>query len=313
MSEEAVFKLWPDPMEGMPYGPTGKQKLLFIEELPDVDTIWWDGINVKRPHYHDVDVVLFIGAARSGKTLASMRRIISYLNKFSGAISIVGPSSDKQLQRTAIPEWRDVFSHKFDWDNIQFKNGIISRKPSYSDQRVAYRNGSEAHFLHFSQEEKLKGLKASIIGFEEADMLPHEGAFDELLARMSNPTGEVRQLILTTNPVKARKGWIKHKFKLWQNDPDYMGEIEPIVPPCKCQFCPKCMNKGRGEWAFINEETNEPSTAKGSICSNPDCPIWEMTSKSGKPFRFKKDNNCPGEQVYFRVIETSSDDNPHKP
>lgn len=312
MAEES-FKLWPTPAEGMPYGPTGKQKLLFIDELPDEDTLWWDGVNIRRPHYHPTDVVLFVGGARSGKTLSSMRRVISYLNRFPGAVAIIGADNYKQLQRTAMVEWQEVFSHKSPWDHINFKNGIITRKPTYSDQRVVYRNSSVAHFLHFKQEEKLKGLKASIIGFEEADMLPHEGAFEELLARLSNPIGAVRQLILTTNPVKARKGWIKHKFKLWQNDPDYKGKIEPIVPPCKCQFCPKCIAKDRGEWLYVDPVTREPSFARGSECSNPDCPIWEMTSKSGQPFRFKKDNDCPGEQVYFRVIETSSDDNPHKP
>lgn len=35
------FKIWPDPPEGKPYGPTPKQRLLFIEKLPLVDT-WLD-------------------------------------------------------------------------------------------------------------------------------------------------------------------------------------------------------------------------------------------------------------------------------
>lgn len=55
------IKLWPNPSDGRKYGPTAKQKLLFIEHLPDVDT-WVDihtgdpvepnspsSINIKRP------------------------------------------------------------------------------------------------------------------------------------------------------------------------------------------------------------------------------------------------------------------------
>lgn len=58
-----VFKLWPEPKEGSPYGPSAKQRLLSIEDLPDVDT-WVDGINIRRPHYHPVDVVCYVGGAR---------------------------------------------------------------------------------------------------------------------------------------------------------------------------------------------------------------------------------------------------------
>ena len=71
-----VFKVWPEPKDNRPYGPTPKQRLLFIESLPEVDT-WVNAstgqpcepddpsaLNLKRPHYHPVDVVLYIGGAR---------------------------------------------------------------------------------------------------------------------------------------------------------------------------------------------------------------------------------------------------------
>lgn len=66
--KKPVFKIWP-PFE--PYGPRPKQRLLFIEELPDEDTYIKDHngneINIKRPHYHPLDIVLFIGGARRRK------------------------------------------------------------------------------------------------------------------------------------------------------------------------------------------------------------------------------------------------------
>ena len=62
------FKLWPEPSHGRTYGPTPKQRLLFIESLPDEDTFIKDDvgneINIKRPHYHSLDVCLYVGGAR---------------------------------------------------------------------------------------------------------------------------------------------------------------------------------------------------------------------------------------------------------
>lgn len=63
-----TFKLWPDPPEGKKFGPMPKQRLLFIEDLPPEDTLLEDHlgnkINIKRPHYHPFDCVLYIGGAR---------------------------------------------------------------------------------------------------------------------------------------------------------------------------------------------------------------------------------------------------------
>lgn len=45
--KKPIFKIWPEPKDGSPYGPQPKQRLLFIEDLPEEDTII-DGINIKR-------------------------------------------------------------------------------------------------------------------------------------------------------------------------------------------------------------------------------------------------------------------------
>lgn len=62
------FKIWPDPKPGNKYGPLPKQKLLFIDEMPEE----------KRPHLHMQDVVLFWGGARAGKCLGIDTPIIMY-------------------------------------------------------------------------------------------------------------------------------------------------------------------------------------------------------------------------------------------
>lgn len=40
-SKKPTFNIWPEPKDGAPYGPQPKQKLLFIEDLPDEDC-WVD-------------------------------------------------------------------------------------------------------------------------------------------------------------------------------------------------------------------------------------------------------------------------------
>jgi len=60
------FRVWPEPKRGVKYGPSEFQKLAFIEKLDP------------RPHSHNLDVLLFVGAARSGKCLGIDTPIIMY-------------------------------------------------------------------------------------------------------------------------------------------------------------------------------------------------------------------------------------------
>jgi hypothetical protein len=308
---KSTFNLWPVPEDGLPYGPQPKQRLLFIEELPEEDT-FVQGINIKRPHKHPMDVVLYIGAARSGKTLSATARVIKYMLNYPGSTAIIGAENYRLLGRSALNEWKNRFTEQTEWDHLKKKNRLIMRRPTQNDQRVVFNNGktnsppSQAYFLYFSNPEILKGIDADIIHFEEADLLPDEGAFEELLARLSGRKGPLRQLILTTNPVKANKGWIRDKFKLWQLKEDFKGTPEPIVPPCECHLCQYCLNAGKGKWEFV--KNGKSCTERGSKCPNPEC---YFISKIGKPA--EKDNDCPGNQVFYRVIQTESDDNIHKP
>lgn len=310
--QKMVFRLWPTPDEGKPYGPSPKQKLLFIEDLP-LNPIKEQEF-YRRPHLHPVDVVLYIGGARSGKSLSATARVIKYLLDNPGAIAIVGAENRPLLWRSAVKIWQERFTYQTPWDHLKLKNKLITRKPSMNEPRIDFTNGSVVYFLHFSDPEILKGIDASVINFEEADLLRDEATFEELLARLSGKKGPIRQLILTTNPVRASKGWIRDKFKLWQNHPDYKGEIEPIVKPCSCNLCQACINGNQGEWKFTDPEGNE-STIKGSKCSNPNCAKIQLY-KEVDPTRAVceiKDNDCPGNQVFYRVIQTASTDNIHIP
>lgn len=303
-SNKRSFRLWPIPEEGKPYGPTPKQKLLFIDHLSEKD----------KPHNHNVDVVLYIGGARSGKTLAATARVIQFLIDNPGSVAIIGAENRPLLWRSSVKVWQDRFTNVTPWDHLKLPNRLITRKPTMTEPRIDFTNGSVAHFLHFSDPEILKGIDADLINFEEADLLKDEGTFEELLARLSGKKGPIRQLILTTNPVNASRGWIKDKFKLWQLKPGYNKEIEPIVKPCLCQFCQPCLNAGYGQWEFMDEDGN-PCTKKGSVCSNPNCKKIEIMRQfdPNSTTAERKDNNCPGDQSFYRVIQTASTDNLHIP
>ena len=305
MSKKNTFHIWPEPDNpDIPRGPSPKQKLLFIEDLPlepNEGTLFY-----KRPHLHPVDVCLYIGGARSGKTVSACARVVKYLLDNPKSTAIMGAINRPLLWRSVVKVLQDMFTTQTPWDHLKLPNRLITRKPTLTEPRIEFTNGSVMYLLHFSDPGILKGIPADICEFEEADLLKDEGAFEELLARLSGRKGPVRQLVLTTNPVNASKGWIRDKFKLWQLKPDYTGEVEPIVKPCSCQYCQPCLNAGLGEWSFSDENGNI-STKKGSTCSNPECVKLQTPLKSAE----RKDNDCPGDQVFYRVIQTSSIDNLH--
>lgn len=273
-----VFKVWPE-VPGFPYGPRPKQKLLFIEELPDEDT-WVEDpsgemVNLKRPHYHPIDAVLYQGGARGGKSAASVARSLSFLLKYPGSTAIIGAISYPVLKRTMLKEWGNRFKRRSPWDDYKYKDRVLIKKPTQNDMSAVLANGSQAFFLHLTDDEILRGIDADIIAFEEASLIPSESSFEELGRRLSGRKGPVRQIILTTNPT-SRGGWLDEKFKLHQLRSNFTGVPEPICKPCNCHLCTKC----KAEY-------------EDGRCPNCDHP---------------KANDCPGNQVWMRVIQTKSSD-----
>ena len=277
MPSKKGFRIWPTPTDpDQPYGPTSKQRLLFIDELPEEE----------RPHKHPVDIVLYIGGARSGKSIGACGRLLSYCLKNPGCTAVVGAESFPLLQRTILKEIESRFTAVTPWDYLKAKPPIILNKPTQNSKKIVLANGSIIHTIHFSEPEVLRGIDASIIVYEEASLLKDSQAFEELCRRLSGTRGKVRQLILLTNP--PRGGWITEKFKLDQLRDDFTGEPEPICPPCNCHICQTCLN---------NKVENPPEYIDG-FC--PSCGS-------------KKKNDCPGNQIYMRVIQTGTIDNPHVP
>jgi hypothetical protein len=222
------------------------------------------------------------------------------------AVAVIGAENMPLLQRAQISEWEKRFTNMVPWDHLKLKNRLITRKPTQNDRSTLFTNKSRALFMYFTKPEVLRSIEVDLVVYEEASLLPDKKAFEELVRRLSGKKGPVRQLILATNPEDTMGGWLYEVFKLHQLKKDYSGPIEPIIAPCNCQLCQKCLNAHKGEFLFVDESGN-PCTKKGSICSNPDC----VGKTKKRPVPCKKEDDCPGNQVFYRVIQSASTDNPH--
>jgi hypothetical protein len=234
-----------------------------------------------KPHEHSLDIFLFDGGVRTGKTAAAVARTIQFLLENPGASAVVGAENWPLLSRTAYDEWRRRFTIHEDWDHP-----LVLKRPTQQTKRLRLKNGSSVWFLHFSDFKILRGVEADIIHIEEASLLPSEESFNELIRRLSGKKGPIKQLILTTNPEEAH-GWIYNKFSLRQYEADYEGEKVTIGELCNCNFCQECHNKKLGDFEWVNGR----------------CP----TCKIGR------ETKCPGRQEYFRVVRAASWENPNIP
>ena len=259
------FNVFPPPREGQEYGPLPKQR-----EAMEI------------PHKHDLDVVLMYGGARGSKTVGAVASGISYMLKYPGIDTMIGCEQYKHLERTALNDYKKLFTVVADWDHPL----ILQRggKPTTHDKTIKLINGSTCWCMHFADYTILRGANLGFAHIEEASLLKDKSVLGEVLRRMSNNKVKQKQIFLTSNPEETH-GWLYEEFKLEQFEPGYDGPPIPIRPPCNCQFCQSCLNLSKEEHLYID-----------GVC--PEC--------GGK-----KETECPGNQDYWRVIFVDSTDNSH--
>lgn len=263
------LEFWPKPKAGMRRGPNPKQKLLWIEKMPDSI----------RPHKHGTDIVLFLGGTRSGKTASAVARALSIAYHYDKAKIIVGSVNFTHLNDTVIEEYKKLLSIRKDWDHP-----FVLRGPNQNHKRIKFANGSTIMFVNLDQHMKLLGKEADIIHIDEPELLQSSDALETLMTRLSGTNVPFKQVILTANPTENLE-WMIEWFSLKQFEEDYAGPPIPIGKPCRCHFCAKC----------------EETTKEDVIYINGMCPTCGH----------KKDNDCPGNQYFIRVVQSTAADNEH--
>lgn len=302
------INLWPDPGPGAEYGPTDMQERLFIYHKEP-----WD-----RPHFHNVDVVLMVGGKGSGKSICGVAEIIELAISFKKCAAIVAGVDMPMLKRNVM----DEFGLRLSWtdpDGIEhpWEHPVVVKPPPEKTPVAPLFNGSTIRFLGIDKDQKVRGFTADVFMIEEVNLLS-ANSLKEMFSRSRGKALPVRQFILNMNP-SGRQDWIDDMFGLKQLRKGYDGGKTTHGEICKCQFCTACLDRGVGEFEWVGGNKKIGPNGlfyewEGGECPNPQCPNrLSCIAKGKKPEGKKKTNLCPGNQNFYRVIQSASFDNPHNP
>ena len=229
-----------------------------------------------------------------------------------GAELMVAAYDRKKLQKSAWKEWEERLSV----GTGAWNHPLVLQKPTqYNGYKLILKSKNPktgqigvatVWFCYLKDWKAVMGLTLDWAHIEEAQQVQSEDAFFEIVRRMRGSVIKNKRIILTTNPEEIF-GWIYNTFSLKQNSPNYHGERLSIGKPCTCHFCQKCRNNRLGDWLFVDSFGN-PCTAEGSLCSNPACANINPSELKGPAH---KENNCLGNQEFFRVIIAQTKDNVH--
>lgn len=284
------FKVWPEPKLGQPYGAATKQKLIFLQEMPDE----------VKPHLHNKDIILYIGGSQGSKTTTGIALALTRALQYPGILIIYGAAVYKDLQDIVIPRIEKLFSVESSWDHP-----YVHRKPNEHSKTLFFTNGSSIQFLPFEDTLRLRGRTADLIIMEEATQLQDAKAFEEAGRRLSSNKIPILQLVLLTNNPE-QFNWLYDKFALKQFMPAYVASGGPKIPigtPCSCHLCQKCLFPTEQE-KLGGKTPQKIAFNKKHVC--PNCKSKQESYQIGDKVYF-----CPGNQEFWRVIKVSSQDNPH--
>jgi PBSX family phage terminase large subunit len=275
------IKAWPSPKPGMKYGPLPKQAPIFIHTMKPED----------RPHKHSVDVVLLHGAAGSSKTAAEIAQGTELVSTYPNMKAVIGGKNYPLLKRNIVAEFAQRFSaYGTDWDHP-----IVKKRPTQNEMVMKTVIGSQLSFLNLDKYLVARGFDADFVVIEEVNLMDAQ-SFDEMIRRSRGRALPIRQFLLSMNPTGERD-WVYDKFSLQQFEEGYDGPPIPIGEPCTCQYCNMCFDVLNEKIEWVN-----------GYCPNPNCP-----SLINFKIVNKKETDCPGNQHYWRVILSTTFDNPHNP
>lgn len=163
-------------------------------------------------------ITVHYGGTRSGKSHAILQWIIVKCLEGVEDVTIVRKTIPS-LKRTIIRDFKEIMEALGIWNQNDY---------NISDRTYAFYNGSEIKFVSTDDEQKLRGMKSTILFLDEANEIS-ESAWFQLQIRC---TGKI---ILALNPTISPHHWIRQLegvtqyFTTFKNNPYLNKELEKAI------------------------------------------------------------------------------------
>jgi len=158
------------------------------------------------------------GGTRSGKSYALLQWIIVKCLEGKEDVVIVRKTIPS-LKRTIVKDFEDIMTGLELWNSNDFNQ---------TDRIFQFYTGSTISFISTDNPEKLRGLKSSILWFEEANEIDEESWF-QLRIRCTGP------ILLSLNPTISPHHWIRgiedatQYFTTFKNNPYLEKEVVSAI------------------------------------------------------------------------------------
>ena len=230
-----------------------------------------------------------IGGTRSGKTYAIIQYLIVQGLQSRNDIVIVRRTVPS-LKRSVIKDFKDIMEGLGIWDSESY---------NISDRIYTYHNGSTISFINTDDPSKLRGIKSTILFFDEASEIDEESAF-QLKIRCEG------EIIYAFNPTISPYHWLRQmedceRFVTnYKNNPYLPQQMVKEIESLKDKNQKLWLVYGLGEYA-----PNEKAIFSFQIVD--EIPVEELVG-IGMDFGFSNDPTAlvavhkKGDMLYLREL-----------
>ena len=230
-----------------------------------------------------------IGGTRSGKTYAIIQYLIVQGLQSRNDIVIVRRTVPS-LKRSVIKDFKDIMEGLGIWDSESY---------NISDRIYSFHNGSTISFINTDDPSKLRGIKSSILFFDEASEIDEESAF-QLKIRCEG------EIIYAFNPTISPYHWLRQmedceRFVTnYKNNPYLPQQMVKEIESLKEKNQKLWLVYGLGEYA-----PNEKAIFSFQIVD--EIPVEELVG-IGMDFGFSNDPTAlvavhkKGDMLYLREL-----------
>ena len=230
-----------------------------------------------------------IGGTRSGKTYAIIQYLIVQGLQSRNDIVIVRRTVPS-LKRSVIKDFKDIMEGLGIWDSESY---------NISDRIYTFHNGSTISFINTDDPSKLRGIKSSILFFDEASEIDEESHF-QLKIRCEG------EIIYAYNPTISPYHWLRQmedceRFVTnYKNNPYLPQQMVKEIESLKDKNLKLWLVYGLGEYA-----PNEKAIFSFQIVD--EIPVEELVG-IGMDFGFSNDPTAlvavhkKGDMLYLREL-----------